>query len=710
MGNLRVSDCGLGSVIRQYGLAGRICGLCAALFLAGCTSPNPPPPPPPPAEAPDAPEVIAAESLFEKGKLKESIIACVDISRKNPEARGLVDLQAKITQRLAEQREEEAFKRSAIMKRLHSADAHSYSISPDTYKQQKHVKGENDSLRTAPTAMQKILQTPVTIHLVNADLSALIAQIGQSHNVNMIADSDIAPLKKTITIHVEKTPLSEVLKYIGRNLNVEFSVGNNVIWATPNTAQTTGLPLETRIYRLRKGLVGSELGRYPYGKTIFKGPKVRGQTRSEQEIDGVAKAGKVGLVETIKRFVPQPSGADFMFNDKAHILIVKNTPENLRLTEDIIEKLDIRPLQILIEARFVTTDVNDLKELGIEWLVDNRGGTRFKGDEISFTDKNGIVQTIKRGANYGKDTFPSATQFAHDALVGSTTKVTTDDFGNATGGGLSLGYQFLLGDTALQAVLHALQQNGQSETLAVPRVTTLNNREARFRLGEDIVYYEDVNAVAQANNAAYGDRTILEMTFDWNTPMTLEVGYSLTVTPSVGSDLSTINLVLRPEISDVVHWRDYKVALARNSKGEESSEVPHIQLPIVSRQYIETETTVRSGETVILGGLVNTKKIDTDTNTPWFSTLPLFGNLFKMEDHHTKTQNVLVFVTATLISDIGESLIPLNEYERYGKDLTPEDTAVDILKFTGDQARAVPPAKKGPQAVPPPPSGTQAKK
>ena len=69
----------------------------------------------------------------------------------------------------------------------------------------------------------------MTIHLQNADLPSIVAQIGQSQNVNMIADSALADVDQMLTIHVENTPLNEVLEYIGRNMGVDFSVGSNII-------------------------------------------------------------------------------------------------------------------------------------------------------------------------------------------------------------------------------------------------------------------------------------------------------------------------------------------------------------------------------------------------------------------------------------------------------------------------------------------------
>ena len=656
------------------------------LFLAGCTTPKAPEPeliPP----APRAPEVAAAENLFESGNVPGAIIACVDIAKKNPGASGLSDLQQRINQKLADERLADAEKRSEATVRLSSADSKRFAITPETYRQTKHVIGDRSPLRTAPTNMQKVLTNPVTVHLVNADINAIIAQIGQSQNINIIADSDISP--KALTIHAENTPLVEILEYIGRNLNVTFSVGNNLIWVTPKEEVTTGVPMETRVYRLRKGMVGSELGKSAQGVSLFKGPEERGRGTSSdtQANEGEKKSGDVGLLQSIERFVPQPEGADFLFNDKVHALVVKNTRENLELVENLIEAMDVRPLQILIEARFVTTIVSDLRELGVDWLFQkpHNGGTD-SGAIASLTALQQSATTAEEVLSIQNQINQlKAVKFNQDAFAGTV----------GSGGGNAI-YQFLLGNTGLQATLHALETSGKSRTIVVPRVTTLNNREARFRVGEDVSYFEEVDTNIMTSGGYNSSNSRDNVTYDYDRPTIVETGYSLIVTPSVGADLSTINLVLRPEISSVKEWKKYKLSSLGNAQNPEDE--PAIEIPILSRQYIETEAVVRSGETVVLGGLADNTKTEDLSGVPWVSKLPLIGRLFGSENKNEATKNILIFVTATLISDVGEELIPLNDFERYGL-AVPEDAKVpDILKNAPAPDAAAPATAEEPAA------------
>ena len=614
-----------------------------------------------------APAVAAAEELFAAGKTQEAISACIDITRKDPEAVGLADLQRRINLRLAEERLAAANKKAEATVDLSSADALGFASMPQRYRQRQHVMGETNVIVTPLTEMQKALQQPVSLTLENADVNAIIAEIKKSTNINYIADSEIVSTKK-ITARFDNTPLIEMLEYFDKNLDISFSVYSNLVWITQKEPPAAGIPpMKTRVYRLRKGLVGSELGKSAQGASLFKGPEERGSggSNSQQQEQQPGAEPKVGLLEAIERFVPQPEGADFIFNDKVHALVVKNTLDNLALVEELVAAMDLRPVQVLIEARFVTTAVTDLRELGIEWLIDNRGDSQFETGTIGDSDP------WRRG---GTKVTPVRSDVLSAAFAG------VDD--NNMGGG-SLAYQFLLGDTALKAVLNALEKTGDSRTVVVPRVTTLNNREARFRVGEDTSYFEEVETDIMTSGGYNNNDSRDNVTYDYDRPTIVETGYSLVVTPSVGADLSAINMVLRPEISSIKEWKKYRLSSLDSADNVENE--PAIEIPIISRQYIETEAVVRSGETVVLGGLVDASKKEGVSGTPWLSKLPLLGYLFKNEDKNEETKNILIFVTATLISDNGEELIPLNDFERYGLAVPAGAQVTDILKAPNPQ-------------------------
>ena len=572
-----------------------------------------------------APELAKAQALYEQGRYREAMIECIDLARADPVMPGLPALQDKIVTRLSELRQQATALNVGRTNLRMEEDADREKTVPETYRLRQPVEGETAPLRTDATSMEEALQKPVTIHLDGVGLADFILAIGESDDINIIADD--METDATMTLHADNVPLAEVLEYVERNLGVTFSMGQNLLWATASEESGPVIPLETRIYRLRKGLISTEIG------------------------DGSTSQPDINLVETIRRFVPEPEGTDLLFDAKAHVLIVKNTRQNLAKVEDIIEALDVCPPQILIEARFITTSVDDLRELGIDWLLNS---------SLGVTKKN----ILEDGAIVRRN----------ETQVDGGAKIEFVPFANAAQG-LNMTYQGLLTEPMFQAVLHALDQSGDARTLSVPKVTTINNREAKIRIGEDFRYFEEYDVQStpgriSGNNATTYDSVLVPV----GTPTLEELGIELTVTPSVGADMRAITLRLAPEISSFKEWVEYEVATRNQGRNQNfnnqnnnnnnqsaTNETSLLKLPIFSRSLIETEVVVQSGETVVMGGLINSSEQQLQQRVPFLASLPILGRLFQHDNIEETKQNLLIFVTATLLSDRGESLIPIDK-------------------------------------------------
>lgn len=654
------------------------------LALAGCTTPDPVVSAAPAVDRP-ARAVRDADELFQRGRATEAILACIEIARKDPLAPGLADLQSRILNRLNEQRRASITARAAASHESMAQDARRQGLVPDTYGVSRHLIGDISSHNSPRTKMQQALTNEISMHLEDADLAGIITELGDS-GINLVSDSDIST--KTLTIHTENTPLRELLEFIGRNLDVSFNVGETLIWVTSRLPTDGPIPLETRVYRLRIGLPGNEV---PGGAALGEAA----QTGS----------GEIAIVDAIKKFVPQPAGSEISFDTRAHALLIKNTRQYLTETETIINALDVRPLQVLIEARFINTKANDTRALGIDWLL---------AGPMSSTANNS--QTIPGGPEIVK---------ASDGKT-LTKTISADDLsltGRSIGAGMlqngagSLLYSGVLDDIRLKAVLQAMESSGQTRTLTVPRITTVNNRTATIHIGEEFQYYDNLTAPVNQNlNNTFGQSsTLLTAVTAWQaqitaygtpttwdtatsnivtqlrtmianannqiltqgaqsnnplftgTPKTISLGYNLSVTPSVGADLATINLALIPDITELQNKSEWEAA---NTPGKATFQTLGM-LPIVMQKKIETEMVVRSGETVVMGGLAQASGGKDRTGIPWLSHIPLLGWLFRTDSTNEGADNLLVFVTATLISDMGENLIPLTPHAGPGTAVPP---------------------------------------
>lgn len=556
-------------------------------------------------------DLARAEALLEEGRYAEAMIACVDIGRRgDPYAPELVALQNRIMQRLAERREAAARERARMAPGRMALEIEERHGLPLTYGTQRAIRGEKGSLRGTPSAMEEVLRKKVTVHLDNVSLDDFILAIGASEDVNIVADN--MDSGKTMTIRAEDVPLGELLDYIARNLGVAFYVGENIIWATPRDQGLPTTPMETRVYRLRKGL-------------------------SSRETEAGAR---IPLIETIERFVLQPQGAQLLFNPKAHALVARNTRENLAKIEEIIEALDVAPPQILIEARFISAAFHDLRELGVDWILNS---------PIVVSEKKVLRNGVPVDAPY---TQIDASR--PDAIVGFS------PFPNQAQG-LNLSYQGILTDPMFQAVLHALETSGKARTLSVPKVTVINNESAVIRVGEDFRYFEEYDVQSVPSTTDAGQTVYRTTLVPVGTPTLQELGIQLQVTPSVGADLSDIVLKIVPEISSFVRWEIYEVALERGGGAQDgrTNVTGVVKLPIFSRSRIETEVVVQSGETVVMGGLITSTDQKRWEGVPILSSIPLLGRLFRHDTVQEQKNNLLIFVTAHLLSQRGEMLVPL---------------------------------------------------
>lgn len=567
-----------------------------------------------------SPQLAKAESLLTKGDYTGAMLQCVDLTQKNPDLPGLDALQRKIMTELDTQRAARATARAAITAKRMDTDVIRQKEIPDTYGLRHTINGQTAPLRTPGNAMQKALTKKVTVHLDNVDLNNFILTIGASEKINMVADNLAS--NKTVTIHADQVPLSEILDYVARNLGIAFFIGDNIIWATMQNQSQLGVPMETRMYRLRKGIDG-KLETTPDANAAAK---------------PVAKPADdtTPIVQAITRFVTQPDGADLLFDPKSHALIVKNTVENLARVEDIIETMDVCPPQILIEARFISSGVTDLRELGIDWVLNS---------PLAITKYDGKNETqINMGATSG---------FTPPANVSQ---------------GLNMTYEGLLTDPMFKAVIHALEKTGKARTLSVPKVTTINNRTASIRVGEDFRYYEeyDIQSIPSQVTGTAGNTVYSSILVPVGVPKLEELGIELKVRPSVGADMSSITLQLLPEISEFVRYETYEVGSGNNNNNnnnqnatESTNGTSTVKLPVFRRSKIETEVIVQSGETVVMGGLITSTETKHKDKIPFLSSIPLIGLLFQNDLTDNDQKNLLIFVTATIISERGENLIPL---------------------------------------------------
>lgn len=242
--------------------------------------------------------------------------------------------------------------------------------------------------------------------------------------------------------------------------------------------------------------------------------------------------------------------------------------------------------QVLIEAKIVDVSLTKESQFGIDWS----SVIRLKNMNL------GIGQTLS-----------SATQS---------------------------GVQFTLsgGGNQVNAVLRALQTQGTVNVLSSPSVSTLNNQPAIMRVTtEEIIFTATRQPILGPNGGTIGFNNTV-------TPQQISVGIVLSVLPQIGAD-NTITMNVRPHVNGIV-----RTAVYTSDDGNSSS------VPVLEERETDTMVSMRGGETVVIGGLMQNKISQNTSGVPGLRNLPLFGRLFESTQQVQTKSELVIFITATIVA------------------------------------------------------------
>jgi type IV pilus assembly protein PilQ len=297
------------------------------------------------------------------------------------------------------------------------------------------------------------------------------------------------------------------------------------------------------------------------------------------------------LMTSLRQYIG-PRGL-MQMSQGSNALIVRDTESKIGVMKQLIDGLDLEVPQVQIEARIVQADTNYTRSLGVQWGIQNLN-----------TLSNGGV------ANFSSGTLGAFGSKANDFLVNLP----------ATVGGLvtTPGVGFTIGRTdgaKLDMRLSAGELLGLSKVIAAPKITTLDKREAKISQGESIPFQ---------TTSLQGTQT----TF-------VDANLELNVTPQITSR----------DPKEVGKQIMMKVRATRNAVGARSNPAG----PSIDRREATTQVIIRDGETMVIGGVF----IDTQSNTvagiPYLSRVPVLGWLFKNKTEAVSKNELLIFLTPSIV-------------------------------------------------------------
>ena len=487
---------------------------------------------------------------------------------------------------------------------------------PDTYGKTIREKGPLFDLESTKGRMAKVLEKEVSIHLDNVPLETILVNLSQSSGINIVADKALPALKQLLSVNLDKVKLAEFLRYVARNYDLQFQVGDELVWVVDGKDPKKFME-ETRFYRLRKGFVlPAQFGPEEVAKqTVTAGAVV---TVNENQKFRRFVNDEAPVAPAIEKVISNLfSGSKWLIDYERNLVVAKGTPEQLDVMERIIREFDQPIQQILIEARFVTISKPAFMQLGVLWETGRAAqATRTP------TDFTGLISS---------QNVPS--------LGIGIAALFTNIFTN------------ILGANDLTATITALEQSGESQTLSAPRLTVLNNRPATISDGRVQYYYEEYQ-VKSTVQQYYTTSSFVPS----GKPTKITAGAELNVLASISGDGKSILLALNPKVNTDVQLVRYATLSDYDQTGKVQSTFD-INLPTYRTQELSTRVTVKSGETVVMGGVLERSKSTFVESVPVLGDLPILGPLFRRRTEVDTPRYLLVFVTATIVKDSGEFLV-----------------------------------------------------
>ena len=412
----------------------------------------------------------------------------------------------------------------------------------------------------------------ISLDLQDADLVNVLRLFGELANLNMILSPDV---KGKVTVRLVNIPWDQAMEIILKMNGLGYSIEDNILRIASMSALAKEADDELRTKEARK--------------------------KAEDLITRIIPINysKAGEIEsTIKKSLS--ARGETVVDARTNTLIVKDIPRNVDEVLLLIKQLDKPTPQIMIEARIVEASLNFNRSLGVQW-GGNFTASAATGNATGLQFPNSIGVT--GGPTMGVVPSGQGNFFVNMPAPS----------GVGTGGG-AIGFSFGSLNKALNLdlVLSALESTGEGKVISTPRVSALDNKEAKIEQGVSIPF-----ATSQAGGAT-------NVQF-------VDAKLSLTVTPHATPD----NKIFM------------KMLVTRNAP--DTSLLGAGGQPSIRKNEAQTEILLADGETAVIGGILILDRGQTITKVPFFADIPLIGWLFKTKTVREEKRELLIFITPRVV-------------------------------------------------------------
>ena len=503
----------------------------------------------------------------------------------------------------------------------------------------EHSKGhisevaEKQSDIPAPITQTTLLPPPKlrpkleTYTVVVSGVSAkdLLFSMARDAKINLDIHDDI---EGTVTLNAIDQTLEQILDRITQQVPIRYSLEDNTLRVRADKPYLSTYKVDyVNISRESKGVVrvatniGStgqgDIGDAQGGNNSENNSSLTEVTIQSNNTFWHTLTGNIGKILNTSEVSAQTtdgkqdSNNDVIVNREAGLIVVRATyKKHLEVQKFIDHVLSNSKRQVMIEATIAEIKLSDSYQTGVDWsMVSNNSDTNLN-ILSNFTGSN----------------------------------LVTSPFSSLTLSGTS-------GGDNVSVALRALEVFGDVTVLSSPKVMAINNQPAILKVVDNLVYFEMevdtvVSGTANANSLTTFETEI----------KTVPVGFVMAVTPYI-NEHNVVTLNIRPTISRVIDSIEDPNPAFKNA--DVISSVPVIQV-----REIESILTINSGDTAVIGGLMQDTVNDKSTGVPFLSTVPILGNLFKYEDDKREKSELIIFIRPMVINHASLTG-DLSEFKQY---------------------------------------------
>ncbi|MGI4779070.1 MAG: type II secretion system secretin GspD [Janthinobacterium lividum] len=304
------------------------------------------------------------------------------------------------------------------------------------------------------------------------------------------------------------------------------------------------------------------------------------------------------------------TGGQIQADPTTNSLIITAAEPQYRQIRAVIDRLDGRRAQVMVESLIIEVNADKAAEFGVQWQT-AIGGTGAVGNNSSLAGTN-IFNLAAGTSSTGVAAQPSS--------------------GFNIGLGTTIG-----GVSALGLVARLLQSNGEGNVLSTPNLLTLDNEEAKIVIGQNVPFVTGQYTNTGSSSTAVSPFQTIERK---------DVGLTLRVRPQI-SENGTVKMQIFQEVSSVVQ------STVNNSNG-----------PTTSKRSIESNVLVNDGSIIVIGGLLQDQYSRSDEKVPVLGDVPILGNLFKSEVRSRSKTNLMVFLRPVVMRDAATSeAVAIDRYD-----------------------------------------------